>query len=615
MSSNAPPQPPNLPKGPPYVPTTWPLGGLNETKVDVPITAVFLFLFIIGAVTHMTIFQLNQRKGHKFLFSALLFGMSSTQPCAHVQRSEIADQHLGFCMARITTCILRIASVCLPRNIKLAIAAQVFVAAGVVIIFIVNLVFAQRMIRASHPLIGWSKPFSYFFKFCYALVVVTIIMLISVTVQSFFTLNKNTRRIDRDVQLYGVTAFAILAFLPIPMLLASLAIPRHRSLDKFGAGHWRSKPYILLIGATLICFGASFRAGTSWLTPVQRTQPLPIYYHKAFFYVVNFTVEILTVGLYAATRVDKRFHVANGASKRRSYAMYDAPSMIKLPDEEAHDEKVQLEDVPTSKSEETFNDQNTLVDAAGRRSDVGSGFAAKSMETLPTTEKKDIYSPETPVDAQMPPLPVRGSIEKTSPETAVGAQTTEESNEVHASEAPVDAQTTEESNVVHTPEAPVDTHTTEESNEVHAPEAPVDTQTSGESKDIHAPETPVGAETMGKSKNVHNPETTADVQAAASSTAESKETNSPETPVGAETVGESKDIQSQETSAEVQAATSSNAEEKETHSPETPVDAETTTSPTEESKAIQDPEPVVDAQTSVTEPAPVVNTTHEKKEE
>lgn len=59
----------------PYQPQIWQLGGRPEVGVDVPITAVFLALFIIGAVTHMTIFQLNRKKGHKFLMSGLLFGM------------------------------------------------------------------------------------------------------------------------------------------------------------------------------------------------------------------------------------------------------------------------------------------------------------------------------------------------------------------------------------------------------------------------------------------------------------------------------------------------------------------------------------------------------------
>jgi hypothetical protein len=61
-------------QGPPYLPTTWALGGTPKKSVDIPITAVFLVLFMISAATHMKIFQRNNKKGHKFLFNAALFG-------------------------------------------------------------------------------------------------------------------------------------------------------------------------------------------------------------------------------------------------------------------------------------------------------------------------------------------------------------------------------------------------------------------------------------------------------------------------------------------------------------------------------------------------------------
>jgi hypothetical protein len=63
-----------MPHGPPYPPTVWALGGLPRASVDVPVTAVFLALFILGAIAHMTILQLNGRRGHKFLMSGLIFG-------------------------------------------------------------------------------------------------------------------------------------------------------------------------------------------------------------------------------------------------------------------------------------------------------------------------------------------------------------------------------------------------------------------------------------------------------------------------------------------------------------------------------------------------------------
>jgi uncharacterized membrane protein len=248
----------------------------------------------------MTIFQLNKRRGHKFQLSLLLF---------------------GFCMARTMTCILRISSIALPTDVPLAIAAQIFTAAGVVLIFVVNLLFTQRLVRAAHPRWGWNSIVGGIFKALYALILVTIIMVIVVVVQQFYTLDQDIHRIDRAIQIYGVTCFAIISFLPIPIIVATTAIPRKdkRPLDKFGSGGWRYKTSMLIIGTLLVSFGACYRAGVTWLKPVPQTEPLPGVVGKAPFYIVNFTVEVLTVYLYGLSRVDKRFHVPDGSKQLRSY--------------------------------------------------------------------------------------------------------------------------------------------------------------------------------------------------------------------------------------------------------------------------------------------------------
>lgn len=76
---------------------------------------------------------------------------------------------------------------------------------------------------------------------------------------------------------------------------------------------------MLLIGGVLVCFGACYRAGVNWLTPVPMTQRMPSALGKGPFYAVNFVVEIITVYLYAFSRVDKRFHVPDGAGVHKSY--------------------------------------------------------------------------------------------------------------------------------------------------------------------------------------------------------------------------------------------------------------------------------------------------------
>ena len=273
--------------GPPYAPKTAAIGGLPTVSVDVPICAVFLFLFAIGAAGHMTILQLNMRKGHKFLMSGLLF---------------------GFCMARIVTQIMRIVWACFPEDVSVAIAAMVFVSAGVLILLLINLVFAQRTLRAAHPHFGWHRAMHYSFMVIYIFILLMLIMVITATVQSFYTLNIHTKRIDSDLQRTASTYFMAISFAPIPMVILGLIVPRRTRLEKFGSGRWRTKIWILLASSVLLCLGASFRLGTAFKNPRPRDDPA--WYHaKWCFYFFNFTLEIIVVYLYLILRVDQRFHV------------------------------------------------------------------------------------------------------------------------------------------------------------------------------------------------------------------------------------------------------------------------------------------------------------------
>ena len=239
----------------------------------------------------MTILQVNLRRGHKFLISGALF---------------------GFCMARITTCVMRIVWSTRPTNIRIGIAATVFVYAGVVLLFVINLIFAQRIIRATHPRAGWNPLFSKIFIALYIFIAVTLIMLIVTVIQSFYTLNHNTKRIDRDINLYAQTYYCIIAFLPIPLIIITLVIPHKTRVEKFGSGRIRTKIIILLISSTLLTLGAAFRTGTSYRTPRPRNDPA-WYQSKACFYIFNLTIEYIVVLLYVIVRVDMRFHVPNGS--------------------------------------------------------------------------------------------------------------------------------------------------------------------------------------------------------------------------------------------------------------------------------------------------------------
>ncbi|KAH8808936.1 hypothetical protein F5884DRAFT_387424 [Xylogone sp. PMI_703] len=281
----------------PYPPQTASLGGTPTKGVDIPATSVFLLPFLIGAIANMTIFQINKRAGHKFIMSGMLF---------------------GFCVSRVVTCCLRIAWAVHPHNIRLAIAATIFTAAGVIILIIVNLVFALRILRAHHPNWAWSKWFYLAFRIYIATILAMLVCLITANIQSFFTLNPAIHAHDRVLILIGTTYFAVAAFLPLPAIALRLLLPRQPSVDKFGQGRLRTKIRILFVTSFLLCLGASFRAGTTYVQPPVAK---PRWYDsRACFYLFDFTVEIIVVYLSVIMRIDKRFHIPNGSMGPGSYS-------------------------------------------------------------------------------------------------------------------------------------------------------------------------------------------------------------------------------------------------------------------------------------------------------
>jgi hypothetical protein len=303
-----------MPAGPPYAPTTASLGSLPNKSVDVAVCAVFLALFIGGAAGHMTIFQLNRIKGLKFIPSAAIF---------------------GFCMSRIVANALRIALACQPTNVRLAIATQIFVAAGVLLLFVFNLLFAQRLVRAFHPRVGWSRIFSIFFKVLYVLIIITLIMVITVVVQSPYTLSPNIHRIDRDVLFYAQGYLVFFSFLPFPMLAYALLAPRKngKQIDHFGRGSWMARYLIVAVSGVLLCLGASWRAATNYESPHPIDQA-PWYDSKGAFYTVDFTIEIIVVYFWLIVRIDQRFWVPDGSSKVRHY---NGPHPTKAPGDGSSD--------------------------------------------------------------------------------------------------------------------------------------------------------------------------------------------------------------------------------------------------------------------------------------
>ncbi|KAK5094333.1 hypothetical protein LTR70_004226 [Exophiala xenobiotica] len=274
--------------------------GFPKPSTDAAPTAVFLALFSVAALTNIFIFLRNNRRGHKFLFNGFC---------------------IGFCMARVVTTSLRLGWMYNLDNRGLAIAATIFVAAGVLILFIINLLFAQRILRGLHPHLGWHKAISRTLLVLYLLIPLLLVMVVTASTQSFFTTHPATAKADLNMQRGASTYFMFFAFLPIPIVTFALVYPKRNDPDHFGQGHFWLKSAVVLTASVLLTLGAAFRTSTIFIS--NNTSP-PWYNAKWCFYFFNFTLEIIVIVLYVAVRIDLLFHIPNGSKGPYSYSREEA---------------------------------------------------------------------------------------------------------------------------------------------------------------------------------------------------------------------------------------------------------------------------------------------------
>lgn len=254
-------------------------------RVDDPIAAVMIALFFFVAIFHMT-WRLNQPKEHLSKISLLLF---------------------IFSMTRIVALVMRLTWASHPTNINVAIAAQIFLAAGVLIFFVINLIFARRVL-GDYTVFGRHRAIDLAMKFLICCVAGCLIMVIVATVYSFFTLDLHTRQQCRDIQLVSSTYLSLLAFIPIPAGILALLLAEPIE-DLAHRKRFHARLQLLLFTAALLTLGAGFRTGTLYdARPLGHTT---WFHHKAAFYCFNFGVEIICTYTVAIARFDRRFRLGH----------------------------------------------------------------------------------------------------------------------------------------------------------------------------------------------------------------------------------------------------------------------------------------------------------------
>ncbi|KAI6864500.1 hypothetical protein D0864_07890 [Hortaea werneckii] len=282
------------PSGPPYLPTSVALiGGRPTVDVDVPILAILLLLYLGGAIGNASIFLRNRKRGHFFPMSMAMF---------------------GFCMSRIATCSVRIAWAAHPTNVNLAIAATIFAAVGILIVFVIVLLLAQRILRATHPKLGWSRTLSGSLKATYFGLFIAIVLVIAFTILNYFTLDSNLRNIAIWIQRAGILYMLGFNLIGPVLVLLSLILPcptEFTTPDNFGVKSSMLSKYVVL-GVTMFftLFIIGFRMGTAWAEARPASDPA-WWERKAAYYVIEYGFEVVIVYWLLLARFDQMFWIPN----------------------------------------------------------------------------------------------------------------------------------------------------------------------------------------------------------------------------------------------------------------------------------------------------------------
>jgi hypothetical protein len=342
------------------------IGGIPTVAVDVPVCAVLIAIFLPLAIAHMTLFRINRRRGHKFLFNYFSF---------------------GYAMTRVAACVFRLAWATRPHNVDISLVASIFLNAGILIVYVMNNVLAWRMVRSAAPALGWNRVLRRYNKVLLwgvlglfiPLIVILVLRVKKPELKGIVLASKVSSRL-------ATTYFMIIATLSAVLLAVAASAasdarvarvasehsgasvvdgmagvggvegdgtvveftvggedekaeeaPSPDSMDPFGQGTWRSKVNILGTSIALAMLEAGFRCGTAWAKAPLASEPA-WWDHKAAFYCFNFGVDVCILILLLVGRIDKRFHVPNGADGPGSYSRPKTGSELEAGKEGSEDE-------------------------------------------------------------------------------------------------------------------------------------------------------------------------------------------------------------------------------------------------------------------------------------
>ncbi|KAK9368885.1 hypothetical protein V1509DRAFT_621779 [Lipomyces kononenkoae] len=336
-------------------------GDYPVTKDDIAGCVVCIVCFAVLAVINMTILRRNLARGHKFIPSGAMFGL---------------------CMARIVTFSMRLASAIHPTNLNVSIAASIFIAAGVVILFVLNVLFSQRLFTAQHPSRAYvGSAFYNIMKLFYISIIAFLIVLV-VTSGVYYHTNATVMQGIAQFRKVAMVYFTVTAFMPTLIVAAAYAIPRSEQDRTWPVhyAHWidsysglyfpdpRKLPsavefyaeipegetripvqvipppdrgtrkvsiFLVLFASVILTFGTAVRTAATFGHAAEIQKPW--YDYRVTMYMCIALVELMVEISWIIGRVDLRFYIPNNDKSWKKLAT--AQGTEKLPhmdvDEEA----------------------------------------------------------------------------------------------------------------------------------------------------------------------------------------------------------------------------------------------------------------------------------------
>lgn len=268
---------------PPYPLDNAQIGGIPSVPVDVPPLAVFLSLHATAAAISMLLVEAHRRKGHDRTIPIITFLFSGE---------------------RVLACAVRIAWASRPGNVRIAVASQVLLQAGVLLLLLLNLILAERVLLGRRPGHRARRCLRVLLGAMSALTVSALIMVVVSIIVSVYTLDQRTIERCRDVQRAAASYLVVLAVAPAALLLvaplfSTMPIPH-------GTKVMRTEKKIVLSSCLLCTLNAGFKAGVVWARPKSLFDPA-WYHSRACLYTFVLGTELVALILLLATRADLKF--------------------------------------------------------------------------------------------------------------------------------------------------------------------------------------------------------------------------------------------------------------------------------------------------------------------